>query len=540
MVAESRSIIAEQGPHLTLGPRVSCMLPALPSSPPHRMNSESSPRPSPPSFWGRLRAWPGRLSLRIKGVISLVMVVLYVSIMTVMVTQERLKLPSIVKDLERVHQIEEQMVQVNIQVARAIIATSEAFYTEQGDLRTRQLFLELTPLDTILGNASKHAARLKPHQERISTLTRTIAHTPSRELLVEMRGSLHRLAQELNDNTQSLRSDKQRLLSDYQLVHDRITLETMFFLFLGVVVVGAVMTIFFTRLTWDIRRVGMRAMAIVKGYRGKPLAVTRGDEIGGLMQAINQMQSELREREKQLELSRQQQFHHEKMAAVGSLAAAVAHEINNPIMAIGGLAQVIKDSAALAADPDIAQIPDMILEQSKRISIITRHISEFSTPQSPEPQLADINTIVRNTANFVRFDQRYRRIELAVDEDKQLKPAIVVADHLMQILINLLINSADAVDGVTGRKSRVAITTQQQGDNLMISVEDNGCGMPPDVLAHACDEFFTTKPRGKGSGLGLFLSKNLLEQNGATLRIQSTPEIGTRVEILIPTADLEI
>ena len=435
-----------------------------------KLDTPSMPGENPRGL-KRLRQWLRHLSLRVKGVISLVVVVIYVSIMTAIVTQERLKLPAIVQDLERVHKIEEQMVQVNMQVARAIIATGEASTTDQTDPRTRQLFMELTPLDSILASASRQLPVLRPYHERLSALTRDVAHAPSKALIDEMRATLHRLAQELGGVTQGLRGEKQRLLTNYQLVHDRITLETMFFLFLGVVVVGAVMTIFFTRLTWDIRRAGMRAMAIVKGYRGKPLAITRGDEVGGLMRAINQMQSELRERERQLELSRQQQFHHEKMAAVGSLAAAVAHEINNPIMAISGLADVLRTMDI----PDASQLPEeyravpgMILEQAKRIATITRHISEFAAPQSPEPQLSDLNGIVRNTANFVRFDQRYRRIELVVEEDRQLRPIHVVADHMMQVLINLLINAADAVEDMQDRSPKVIVRTAQVGDDVEV------------------------------------------------------------------------
>jgi signal transduction histidine kinase len=503
--------------------------------------AESAPQEVNQSRLARLRQWQGHLSLRVKGVISLIVVVVYVSIMTAMVTQERLKLPAIVQDLERVHKIEEQMVQVNMQVARAIIATSEASANDQGDPRTRQLFMELTPLDSVLASVSRQLPRLRPYQDQLATLTRNIAHAPSKQLIDDMRATLHRLAQELGGVTQGLRGEKQKLLTNYQLVHDKITLETMFFLFLGVVVVGAVMTIFFTRLTWDIRRAGLRAMAIVKGYRGKPLAVTRGDEVGGLMRAINQMQSELRERERQLELSRQQQFHHEKMAAVGSLAAAVAHEINNPIMAISGLADVLRtlDVADTAKLPEeYRTVPAMILEQAKRIATITRHISEFAAPQSPEPQLTDLNGIIRNTANFVRFDQRYRRIELVVDEDLQLPPIHVVADHVMQVLINLLINAADAAEDVEDRKPKVTVRTSQQGKKVDVLVEDNGCGMSAETLAHACDEFYTTKPRGKGSGLGLFLSKNLVEQNGGSLSIESVPNSGTRVRLTFAAAEV--
>jgi signal transduction histidine kinase len=485
------------------------------------------------SLRSKWSGWPRHLSLRTKGIFSLVVIVVYVGLMTAIVTQERLKLPNIVKELERVHKLEEHAGQINVQVSRAIVASGEAYYMDQGDLRTKQLFMDLTPLDTVLANSARHHPQLKAFQDQIGALTRNIAHSPSKPLIHELRVALQRLAQTVNELSLSLRAEKQALLASYQQVDDRITLQTMFFLFLGVVVVGAVMTIFFTRLTWDIRRAGLRAMAVVKGYRGKPLAVTRGDEVGGLMQAINQMQSELRERERQLEMSRQQQFHHEKMAAVGSLAAAVAHEINNPIMAISGLAEVLHSQEGRTGDGagNTAEISGMILEQAKRIATITRHISEFATPQSPDPQLVDLNSIVRNTASFVRFDQRYRRIELVVEEDRQLAPVIAVADHVTQILINLLINAADATEGVHDRKPRVVVSTRQDGKEVVVSVEDNGCGMPPDVLARACDEFFTTKPRGKGSGLGLFLSKNLLEENGGKLEIASGLNRGTQVRL---------
>jgi two-component system, NtrC family, sensor kinase len=487
------------------------------------------------------RSWHGRLSLRAKGVLSLIVVVVYVGLMTIMVTEERLKLPSIVQDLERVHRLEEQMVQVNMQVARATMAAGESYYAEKDEVRTKQLFIELSPLQNMLSTLSRHYTPLKRHYDGMQHLAKELAHQPSKAVLAEIRAVLHSLVFDLDQVTQGLRSEKQKLLGKYQLVHDKITLETMFFLFLGVVVVGAVMTIFFTRLTWDIRRVGMRAMAIVKGYRSRPLEVTRSDEVGGLMHAINQMQFELRDRERQLELARQQQFHHEKMAAVGSLAAAVAHEINNPIMAISGLAQVMVDQRAegMCCPKEGAEcVPELILEQARRIALITRQISEFSAPQSAEAQLVDLNALVRNTASFVRFDQRYRRIDLKIELDQQASAVKAVADHITQVLINLMVNAADAVEAAEGKKAEVAVSTHQREDAVEIIVADNGVGMDAETLQHACDEFFTTKPRGKGSGLGLFLTKTLIEQNGGTLRLESEIGKGTRIVLSFPNVEI--
>lgn len=482
----------------------------------------------------------GRFSLRLKGILTLLLMVAYVGATTAILTGERLKLPAIVKELEALHKLEEQNIKANALITRAIIAASEAYFIEQGDIRTKQLFMEIAPLESTLATISGHFAPLQAHQQQLTRLTRELAHQPSKAILEAMHAGLQRAIQDLNVFSQNLHRDKQKLLVSYQLVHDKLTVQTILFSFLGIMMFGAVMTIFFARLTWDIRRAGMRAMAIVKGYRGASLEVTRGDEVGGLMRAINQMQSELRERERQLELSRQQQFHHEKMAAVGSLAAAVAHEVNNPIMAITGLAQVMIDEAPGSSNDvpdDASNIPAMILDQAKRLSTITRHISEFATPQAHDPQLVDLNSIVRSTTNFVRFDQRYRRIELQVLEDKQLGAVFAVADHVAQILINLMINAADALEEVTERKPLVTVATTQLEDSVELSVKDNGCGMTPDVLNRACDEFFTTKQKGRGSGLGLFLSKKLLEQNRAALTIRSEPGVGTHVVLRFPIPD---
>jgi signal transduction histidine kinase len=484
-----------------------------------------------------LRKWNRDLSLRVKGLLSLIVVVAYAILMTAVVTQERQKLPTIVSELDRLYQQDEQLVQLSMQAARAVMATGEMLYSDVGDERTKLLFVELAPLNTHIASAAKNHTALRGYQEVLLLAAKNLAHQPTRAVLLEMRASLHKLILEVDRERAGIRAGRQKLLNSFQLVHDRVTLETMFFLFLGVVIVGSVMTIFFTRLTWDIRRVGIRAMTIVKGYRGKALDVTRGDEVGGLMRAVNQMQLELRERERQLELVRQQQFHKEKMAAVGSLAAAVAHEINNPIMAISGLAQVLMDqSPASAADGNKkeATVPEMILEQSKRIAAITRQIFEFSSPQSPEPRLCDLNTLVQSTTSFVRFDQRYRQIDLRLNLNPNISAVVAVPDHLTQVLINLLLNAADAFENSQAAHPTVTVSTLQRNSSVEITVSDNGGGMTPETLARAFDEFFTTKPRGKGTGLGLFLCKSLVEKGGGQVEIGSVYGEGTDVIVRFP------
>lgn len=479
-----------------------------------------------------------RLSLRIKGLLSLSAVVLYALTATLIVTDERLKLPVVIQDLERLHRVEEQLVQLNIQIARAMLAVSESYFSGPNEARTRQIFIELTPLDYMMKNATLVHPGSKGRYDDVQRLTRKLAHEPSQEVLAELRSALHGLVLGLDKEAQEQRTEKQKVFARFQTISDKVTLLSMFFMFLGLVVAGAVMTIFFTRLTWDIRRAGARAMAIVKGYRGRTLEITRGDEVGELALAINQMQTELRDRERQLEFSRQQQFHQEKMAAVGSLAAAVAHEINNPIMAIAGLAQTLLDSDETGEGAeDKAEMLAMILDQSKRIAHITRQISEFSAPQSPESQLTDLNTLINSTAGFVRFDRRFRTIDLKLHLAPDIPAVVIVADHLTQVLINLLLNAADALQSVSSRPRNVEVFTRVREGWSEIGVRDNGCGMTDEVLHHAFDEFFTTKPRGVGSGLGLFLCKALVEQNNGEIVIRSHVDEGTEVTLRFKSPD---
>ena len=318
---------------------------------------------------------------------------------------------------------------------------------------------------------------------------------------------------------------------------ERIVLIAITMGLLGAVAFGATVMLFSNRLARDIRTLEARAIDVVGGYNGAPLDITRHDEVGGLMQAVNRMQREIRHRDQQLEISRQQRFHHEKMAAIGSLAAAVAHEINNPIAAITGIAQAMRDAKQthLCQDAGVnGCYPELILEHAKRVASITRQVAELTAAHPPGPELLDLNALVTNTCNFISYDQRFRGIALVIEPDHDLPAIEAVADHLTQVLMNLLINAADTLDGVTDRKPTIRVVTRTADGGVLIKVSDNGCGMDRAVLSRTFDDSFTTKPVGKGCGLGLFLCKTLVEQRGGRIELESTPGVGTTAQIWLP------
>jgi signal transduction histidine kinase len=226
------------------------------------------------------------------------------------------------------------------------------------------------------------------------------------------------------------------------------------------------------------------------------------------------------------------------MAAVGSLAAAVAHEINNPINSISGIAQHTIDgirSHKRLDDETLCGNAEFILKQTERIALIVRQIADVSAPRSADPELLDINELVQTTCSFIRFDKRFRNIPIMPDLDHDLPAVRAVADHLTQVLMNLLINAADAMQEVAGRKPMVRVATRRTNGVINLSVSDNGQGMDSTVRAHVFEQSFTTKPAGKGRGIGLYLCKTLIEEIGGRIDLESTVGAGTTVRVSLPS-----
>ena len=479
-----------------------------------------------------------RMSLRAKGIAAFLALALYVLAVGLLVAQERERLRATAGELERVHVLEGRLTSVNASVAHTILKVQEIYYSQEplGSLGSVALDIE-----AIQAGVQRLRPAYEAADEAAALLDARLASlraTPSRGALAELRGALHELVQRLDVFTRSVDERGDRLTAQYMAHYDAITGITIAGALLGMLVFGALVTVFFGRLAGDLRRLEGRALEVVTGYRGAPLAVTRHDEIGGLMESVNRMQSDLRRHESQLELTRQQRFHQDKMAAVGSLAAAVAHEIHNPIAAIHGLAQTMDDTRLANCCPaaGAACQPDLILEQTRRIARITRQMSEMTASQSQEPRLVDVNGLVSSTCNFVAFDRRFRRVQVALELDREAPAVVARADQLTQVLMNLLINAADATEALDDRAPRVRVSTAARDGALEIAVSDNGCGMDAATRERAFEETFTTKPAGKGSGLGLFICKSLVERAGGCIQLRSEPGAGTRVAFSIPLA----
>lgn len=498
---------------------------------------EEAPPPAAParSARGVLAGWLRRLgTLRGKGMLVFVVMTLYVLTMGLNLTRERGRLMDIIEELEHVHRCESQLTQANLTIARAVLLVNDNFVAPDIQMISPTVVVELEAVRTAVDHLEERFPRVIFLRNALVPLSDQLAVAPSRGLLGVVRGTLQELITELDGVTQAEQQRRAELLAAYRQVNDRLIREGLVYSVLGITVFGLVIAAFLTRLALDIGALKARATAIVKGYRGTPLTVSRGDEIGSLMASVNSIQDELRARETQIELERQQRFHREKMAAVGSLAAAIAHEINNPITAIAGIAEVIQEQCRDTGCANHGQEcqPGMILEQARRVGAITRQLATFSAPHPQGNQLTDVNGLVRSTLAFVSYDRRLRGVDLATDLDGDLPAVNLVADHLTQVLMNLLLNAADALEG-HGDK-RILVTTAALPDGVVLRVMDNGSGMDSATLEHAFDEYYSTKPNGKGTGLGLAVCKSLVEGMGGVIDIASQPAAGTTISIRLP------
>jgi two-component system NtrC family sensor kinase len=353
--------------------------------------------------------------------------------------------------------------------------------------------------------------------------------------LVEMKKTLELLSGEV----QASRAEASRR---YRQLADSVAMTALLLGMLGLGLLGAAIGLFFGRLTDDLRILQQRALEVVKGFRGAPLTVSRHDEVGQLMQAVNNMAETLDQREKEVMVERQKHFHQEKMAAIGALAAGVSHEIGNPIAAISGIAQEMIDRREASAQGCTPQEchdcrPDLIYAQTERLAAITREIAEFASPRAAEPQFMDLNAQLRSTSRLIRYDKRLQRVSLRLNLDSQLPAIYGVADQLTQLVMNLLINAMDALESVVTREPTITVSTSADAERACLTIEDNGTGIERAIQDRVFEAFFTTKPAGKGTGLGLSLSYAIVRRHGGAIELDSTPGAGTRVQVFFPLDD---
>jgi signal transduction histidine kinase len=233
------------------------------------------------------------------------------------------------------------------------------------------------------------------------------------------------------------------------------------------------------------------------------------------------MEEQLQEHERQLVQAK-------KLAAIGTLAAGVAHELNNPLNNISLAAQVLARSLpAAGASPIVRETLDDILSQTQRVKRIVGDLLEFSREKAPEMRPVDLVALVGEAAARTIPPGSGVAFHLAGEAQ-----AMVLGDeHLItQVFVNLLANAVDAIGG----SGKVTVTVARRNGMVQAAVADTGRGIPADELPKVFDPFFTTKEQG--TGLGLAIVYNAIRKHGGSVDVRSKPERGTTFTISLPGA----
>ena len=229
----------------------------------------------------------------------------------------------------------------------------------------------------------------------------------------------------------------------------------------------------------------------------------------------------------ELERTQSQLIQSAKMAAVGQLAAGVAHELNNPLQSVLGMAELVLATKAL--DDQTREDLEIIVEESRRARDIVRQLVEFSRQSEPHKDREDVNDLLQQTLSLLR--QHFATSGIALREEYADVPLLRLdAARMKQVFLNLLTNAAQAMpDG-----GQLTVRSGCREDRVWVAVADTGAGIAPEDLPYVFDPFFTTKPVGQGTGLGLSVSLGIVEDHGGTIEVETAVDGGTEFVVVLP------
>ncbi|MFQ5974399.1 MAG: ATP-binding protein, partial [Alphaproteobacteria bacterium] len=325
-----------------------------------------------------------------------------------------------------------------------------------------------------------------------------------RDFAAQLGATLRDYERELNGRLEAVRSSHDNLAQAYHRKSNADALVVLVIGLFGFALATIVVAVFFSRLVKALQQLQQRAKDIMVGNYGDHLSIERNDEVRDLTDAVNDMARSLEQHERQAADFQHRLRQEEKIFTLGTFAAGIAHDIGNPIQAVSAICEQIRHS--FAADHSKENIAenigrlDLVIEEANRLALTIREITDFTRPDLTEMQPTNINDVISSTIRLLHYDPRFQGITLTAEWNKDLPMVYAVPDHLIQVVMNALINAADAIADGAGE---IVVTAREEDSGVLITIADNGSGMSREVLSQAMEPFFTTKPQGKGTGLGL-------------------------------------
>lgn len=322
----------------------------------------------------------------------------------------------------------------------------------------------------------------------------------------------------------------------------------------AVLVIGLLSFIF----VWRLVQIRMKLLKrgtekLRKGELGYQIGIESKDEIGEVAKSFNKMSNELLEareeitawthtleqrvdqKTRELRRAHEQMLQAERMVTIGKMAAVVAHEINNPLAGILTYAKLIKRWIERGIESqekkkEVNESLDLIASESRRCGELVKNLLTFSRTSPISLDKADLNTVIQRCVKLVEHRSELTSIQLHVETDDILPPVYCDAAQIEQVLLALIMNAIDAMP----RGGNLWLRSRFLGAEVELTVRDDGMGIPPEVLPKLFEPFTTTKEVGKGVGLGLAISKGIVDRHSGKISVESELGKGTTFHIVLP------
>jgi signal transduction histidine kinase/ActR/RegA family two-component response regulator len=304
-----------------------------------------------------------------------------------------------------------------------------------------------------------------------------------------------------------------------------------------ILISSVIVRFFVNRATKPLLELRDSAEAVGRGDFSRRVAVRSSDECGQLATAFNHMtenvqqsQTQLQQTVHTLKTTQQQLVQSEKLSAVGEFVAGIAHELNNPLAAVMGFAELLKGADV---EEKHRRHLELIFKSARRCQKIVQSLLSFARRHQPERKPVSVNKLIEDVLEIVAYQLRSSNVEVACRLAPRLPLVLADGHQIQQVLLNLINNGRQAIEAHQPA-GQIIISTQAKDDTIRVVIQDNGPGIAPENLSRIFDPFFTTKEVGKGTGLGLSLCYGLIKEHGGNIAVASQPGHGATFTIELP------
>lgn len=333
---------------------------------------------------------------------------------------------------------------------------------------------------------------------------------------------------------------------------------------LTIVVVMAMFIVYFTRhfVEAPIKRLIEGTKAVSAMQLDKPIEIDSSEELGELAESFDTMRVRLKhameelneftqaletkveERTEQLKVAHQKLLHSDRLASLGQLSASVAHEINNPLSGVLNLSmlmqRIIRDNGVPPERVgEFRKYLSQVVNETARVGRIVQDLLAFSRRSKQKRAMVHLNTVITTTVNLISHKLKLMNVGIRLELDESAPPVNCDASQIQQVLINIIMNGAEAAqvrnDGMVTVHTRVDLRHSE----YVIDVHDNGEGIPEAIVSKIFDPFFTTKGEGKGVGLGLAVVYGIIESHNGDIDVDSKAGNGTTFRVRLPLGDVQ-